>query len=547
MQLANTTTITFRGSEFISFVDLQDQNSRKTKHGEVLFFRQKELPDVKQFISKRSFLKKDFDNETRHLIDLQKVTSSSFSFPFLLNLSVEDQTFFQPYLGIPYSSFIKSYHSLLDVDDFRSILIQTYLGLLTACDIGRVLDSDKHCDNILIETLPRGFVASHTYRLQFTKDEYIEISFKSKYWVWLIDWGSARTSNEVNGSSSSRSRSGGHSLHIQPSRCSPGTVLRIMHRLALSLLPTDNPNRATLKGLLKSCPGIGLAELFTPNNPLLEGSINLVNKLICGEECRMCCDGHERSLASRVVYDGDAITTIRYIRHKQQIIPESSEYTPSHAIMDEPVCDVKPRKWSNDSARVGAYKKMRCKHLKPGRPPKNQLKTSDEISKITLKRKASEELSKTGDMIGRSKKATRAENPFTDIFTSANPDLFNFVYDTMYIYVEMTMYGAGLGVFAKTYIPKGTNITEYCGVKDNHTNISLIDDVFKTHIKATKLHFEAICGLYRPIPMVGVASLINSSTEPNVNLEIEHETQSVWAVSITDIGIGTELLADYRI
>lgn len=559
MHFNDTTAITFQDFEFVSFSRMQDQNSPHTKHGEVLFFRQSHLPEVKQFISKRCFLKKDFENEIRHLTQLQKNVCCSFSFPFILKVSPAENVFFQPFLGIPYSSFIRSSHSFLDVCDIRSIFLQTYLGILAACDIGGILDSDKHCDNILVETLPQGLVAAHTYRFQINKTEFIEISFESKYWVWLIDWGAAKPAIETGtGSRRSLSRSSSSSASDQaqtrPSRCSPGTVLRVMHRYLLSIIPTDNLKRPQIKNLLTSHPGLGLAELFTPNNYLLCDSIRLINKtLSCGEECRAYCDGHERGIASRILYDGDAITSIEYMRHKQQIMLDSvdSASTSLHPLtpaIHQQEKARKPLKWSSEYARVKAYRQKKIQHAKPGRPPRNRVSTEEETELISKKRKAAEELSKTGDMAERPKKIIRGttEQTPSSVLLSSNPDLFKFVYDTAYVYVQMTTYGAGLGVFAKTQIPKGTKITEYRGTKENHADLSILDQTFKTHTKTIKRQFESIYGLYRPVPMVGVASLINSSTSPNVNLVIQPDAESVWAVSIKDIDIGTELLANYK-
>lgn len=123
-------------------------------------------------------------------------------------------------------------------------------------------------------------------------------------------------------------------------------------------------------------------------------------------------------------------------------------------------------------------------------------------------------------------------------------DVFGFNYDTCNVYVAFTEYGAGLGVFAKNEIPKNSVITEYCG------NIALYSRTLPerhcTHIKSLKREINGIRGFQRPIPWMGVGSLLNSNINANCTLECLDENQC-YVVSTRPIKKDEELLLNYRL
>lgn len=133
---------------------------------------------------------------------------------------------------------------------------------------------------------------------------------------------------------------------------------------------------------------------------------------------------------------------------------------------------------------------------------------------------------------------------------SVNPenncdDIFGMSYDTPYIHIRMTKY-AGLGVFASTFIPAKTLVTEYCGNVCHDDDVRLPES-HKTHMLSIEFKQSYIRGLQRPLWWHGVGSLVNSAIAANCFFEKDIISLRAYLVAKRDIRVGEELLVDYRL
>lgn len=234
----------------------------------------------------------------------------------------------------------------------------------------------------------------------------------------------------------------------------------------------------------------------------------------------------------------------------------------------------RPRKWSSNAARVAAYKKSKIKQLHRGRPSKKRKRgDGDSINDVVLSAKR---LRTTGDLVLLSiqeqetaattvaittAEHTAEEEPTATLSTTTTVsimsneqteepephDAFNMVYDTDSVHVRMTP-DMGLGVFATKVIPNNTVITKYEGsvLELTYEEAGYVDDKYKTHWVSLSRHFEILAGHNRPIPCLGVGSLINSSIENNVKF-VNNDGNYIKIVSCKDIQKGDQLFAMYKL
>lgn len=496
-------TQVIQGQTFISFPELKDAN--KSKHAQLSFFRHEAHPTVKQLVSKLFFSCRDFKNELRHLTTLSQFSSASCSFPPILMAQEDNISIYQPFLGITYSSFLKNYHSGLSFSDLKCIFIQTFISLLVATDLANVLDTDKHSENILIETLPPNTTAHHLYHFQLTEDEFIKIEFECNYWVWLIDWASARVANEL-GSTGSSNQKSGHTQ--QTSRASPSMTIAMMQKLISSRTPSDSPLR---QPRIFQNLGLGVSDFFSNSQLLDDPVIKITKRIHCDMKCKkedfchhLSRQKQTRSPTAHILYDSGSISSILYLRHTPTIRASSILVAEKS----------KKRKWSSEAVRVKTWRRMNAKQVNRGRKRKKMVESKQDEEELFEIREAARLLYQTGDLAARKNHSQKHQESSES--QSANPDHFGFFYDTIYPYVKFKDF-TGLRVFARTFIPKGTNVTQYCGSKTADNTID---------------------GFKRPIPLVGVASLINTSINPNVRYH------GLWIVSLKDIKVNMELLVD---
>jgi hypothetical protein len=114
-------------------------------------------------------------------------------FPTIL-YSDSNQCSYQNYCGVTLSSFLKTHGQFLDESDVKNILIQTFIATQVYGDLSGYLRIDTHTKNYCVEVAPVGLEFEHSYYFQFSKDEFFEITFRSPYYVWIIDFSSDKNS-----------------------------------------------------------------------------------------------------------------------------------------------------------------------------------------------------------------------------------------------------------------------------------------------------------------------------------------------------------------
>lgn len=111
-------------------------------------------------------------------------------------------------------AFAKHYGALT-TSHWQQIYLQMAISHLVACkyralydtnlpgDLAGVIDQDRHANNILVEILPNGYYEEIQYVFGDV-DGVIEITIKTPYHVWSIDYGSTRNATSSTSLSETR-------------------------------------------------------------------------------------------------------------------------------------------------------------------------------------------------------------------------------------------------------------------------------------------------------------------------------------------------------
>lgn len=549
------TQLRFGGRDYIS---RQTDVSKYGKTSVVSFFRPLHGEDHGIHIVKKDFLALKnssvsnattrYKTELKILQKLAQHRNLCNLYPFILGSSFsegKESFILLAYSGITLTDFFKRNRDTIHVDDIRSIEFQMYFGYTVLWDIFNIRHSDAttNLDNYCIETTPCHSICSQIFRIEIAETEYIQIEFQSPYIVTLIDF----ASDQCNGDK-----------WDDPIRFDSSRVIKLMERTT-NTRSSSNSNlsfdsEANAMKILK-CLAQKLSQWkveapgFYVSNKVPACSFwALLDTTFLDSQVFTTTKSFGKY--TEIMKDGISLGCVKNIYHKQAIVPLTIREKPinTHQIK---TFEIQPnqlkRKWSSDKVRMNTNYKLGV--LREKRTQENY----GERSQYDIEIQQLEEMKEFGDVhftYFKNQAITKTELSFIDSDESYSLVFYPCLFDTKYVSVQITgsTGDKSLGVFAMVEISKGILFTKYEGPILFSNDCDSWPREFKTHLKSLEKgkNGTLISGLQRPIPCLGVGSLVNSSSEC-ANAKFKHldKKQEIYLESIRTISKGEEIFVDY--
>lgn len=242
---------------------------KQTRHGSVSFLYHDD-PLSPEVVCKCFHRSSKFQQELDIINRLQRIKCYSDLFPTLLTSHSEVLSFYLPYYGIPWSSFVQLNANSITLEQLSFMYFDASLAYLLMFDLLGLCDIDRHSDNVLIAFDPE-IKYDCTKKFLLTHNSSIVFKFSINYSLKLIDWANAKTVPHAYFRRGEVSRTGtftplhalnsldelsktSYSQHI--SSLNPIDFIVQMHHIFMRHLSSDSPMFTKFRELLNYDPDL---------------------------------------------------------------------------------------------------------------------------------------------------------------------------------------------------------------------------------------------------------------------------------------------------